>query len=209
MQCARLQEESGWKLDLEYCTKSLLDLQQKEREAIDHLAKVMPKVPVYVKKVPPKRLRNMKGELTKFGRQWYNLLHEKGYPEDTQEVEVIHSWKEPNPGSTQQIKDWLNTLGWKPETFKTVKDENGAFRDIPQINKENQKGGGVCDSIKKLYLKEPSLEWLDGLSIIRHRIGLLNGFLRDQRGGYLRAEILWYLILLEMVGWFLLEMVLW
>jgi len=189
MQCARLQEESGWKLDLEYCSTALVDLQEKEREAVEHLGKIMPKVPVYVTKTQPKKLRNKKGELTKLGREWYNLLHEKGCPEDTISVDVLHSYKQPNPGSPQQVKAWLDSLGWIPETIKQVKEEDGTYRDIPQINKENQKGGGICDSIKKLYPKEPNLEWLDGLSIIRHRIGLLNGFLRDQRHGYLKARI--------------------
>ena len=34
------------------------------------------------------------------------------------EVEVIKKWEDPNPNSTDQVKDWLYSLGWEPCTFK-------------------------------------------------------------------------------------------
>jgi hypothetical protein len=103
-------------------------------------------------------------------------------------VEVITGHDEPNPKSHEQIKAWLNSLGWKPETFKYVKDKKtGETRQIPQVSTEQTKE--ICPSIKKLYDKEPRLELLEGLNALSHRIGILQGFLRDERDGYLKARI--------------------
>lgn len=187
---ARLQEESRWKLDIPFTERALIKLLEEQREKTSHLQKAMPKVPIIKKRIKPKRWQNKNGELTKLAEDWVNQLKELNLPLDTLEFEFISDYEEPNPNSTDQIKSWLTSLGWKPETFKQVKDkETGKIREIPQINKEKQKGGGVCESIKKLYEKEPNLEYLDGLSILNHRIGILQGFLRDQKGGYLQAKI--------------------
>jgi len=80
------------------------------------------------------------------------------------------------------MKDWLFSLGWIPDYFK--KNEKG--EDIPQIsNAEKQ----VCNSIKLLYEIEPGLENLESLSVINHRIGVLEGFLENEEDGWVKAEI--------------------
>jgi len=189
MYCARLQEESGWKLDVKYCVESIDKLQKLKDEATEQLSKLMPPVIKYVDKTPPAKLRKKSGELSEHGRKWYDLLHEKGLPEDTQLVTVEQGRYVGNPASTQQVKAWLFSLGWVPETIKYEKEPDGTTREIPQINKENQKGGGICDSIKKLYPKEPGLEYLDGYYLIQHRLGILNSFLVNVDDGYLKAQI--------------------
>lgn len=172
MQCARLAEESGWKVDVEYCEKSLIKLIEERKEKVDTLTKVMPKVPIVQKKQKPKRLVNKDGALTKMGTSWYELIESQSLPKNTEETEIILGYEDGNPNSPHQIKDWLFSLGWKPQTFKTNKKKE----EIPQINLEF--GRGICDSIKDLYEKEPHLDVLDGLSVLNHRIPILQKFLR-------------------------------
>ena len=119
------------------------------------------------------------------------LLKELGLPENhTEDIKYQSGEKEPNPNSSDQIKAWLFSLGWKPSTFKYVRDKNDYKkppRQIPQIKGD---GDGVCESVKRLEAKAPELEVLDGLSILTHRIGILEGFLRNvDDEGYIKAEI--------------------
>jgi hypothetical protein len=76
-----------------------------------------------------------------------------------------------------------------PETFEFKRNkETGDVRQIPQVNLKH--GGGICQSIKLLYDKEPKLEVLDGLSVLTHRISILNGFLNNVDGeGYVQAQV--------------------
>lgn len=190
MDCAREQEKSRWKLDKRRATEGL-DLLEKERtEKISQLSQVMPKVPIVHKKEPPKKPYKKDGSLSTTGARWQSLLRKQGLPENySGSVDDIIGWQEPNPGSQQQIKSWLFSLGWEPSTYKIVRDkETNEVRQIPQINKENS--AGICDSIKLLYEKEPRLELLDGLSIVTHRISILKGFLGAvSEDGYVKAEI--------------------
>lgn len=189
MKCARMQEEARWKLDVDRCKKGINDLSFEEQVKVTKLAEVMPKVPKKVFRKRPKKPYKNDGTLSSLGVKWFILLDEKGLPEDTKEVEVISGYDDPNPGSHQQIKDWLYSLGWKPETFKYDRNkETNEVRQIPQINLPH--GKGVCPSIKKLFKKEPNLELLDGLGVLRHRISILKGFLRDMDSeGYVQAKV--------------------
>jgi len=190
MYCAMLQEKSRWKLDIDKCTKGIKELTKEKEEKTKILESVMPRIPIKIKKTKPKKPFKQDGAWSATGKKWFKLLKEKGLPEGYNgEVEVINGYKEPNPGSHDQIKDWLYKLGWKPQTFKFVRNkETNEVKQIPQINLLY--GQGICHSIKKLYSKEPNLEVLDGLSILSHRITLLDGFLRDvDKEGYVTAKI--------------------
>lgn len=190
MYSAVLAEESRWKLDVNKCQRLVHELSgirdEKERE----LTKGMPKVPAVSFRNPPKRQYKADGELSLLGCRWQELLEERGLPSGYEgAVEVIPGYADGNPASHRQIKEWLFSLGWVPQTFKYKRDkQTGETKEIPQVNKEH--GEGICDSIKALYEKEPALELLDGLSILNHRITILNGFLRDRStDGYLTAKI--------------------
>ena len=189
MQCAYKQERDRWKLDVKYTEASLVKLLEEQTKKLDALRYVMPKVPIYVKKTAPKRPARKDGTPSKIGQEWFDLLERQNLPKETEETEVLVGWEEPNPQSPVQIKEWLFSLGWKPETVKHVKNKKtGESRDVPQINKEF--GAGICDSIKKLYEKEPQLELLDGLSILNHRIPMLSGFLDNtDNQGYIQAQV--------------------
>lgn len=191
MDCAREQERSKWKLDVEFCTTRRDALQAEADEKVKELAKDMPKRPVMVKKTRPKKPFKKDGSYSSTGEAWFELLKEQGLPPEYDGVvEVIKGWEEPNPNSHDQIKAWLYGLGWIPETFKYDRTETGDIRKIPQVQQDKTKGPGLCASVKKLYVKEPKLEILEGLSILTHRISVLSGFLDNvDEEGYVQAQV--------------------
>ena len=194
MKCAADQEHHRWKLDVDRC-KTVVDKLTAEKEVkLEELAAAMPKVPVKASKAKPAKLY-LKGKLNTLsvaGESWFALLRKQGLPEDYEGVvEYVKDWKEPNPGSTDQVKAWLYGLGWVPTTFQYKRDKiTGDVRKIPQVQQDKTKGPGLCGSVKLLYEEEPKLEVLDGLSILTHRISVLNGFLDNvDDDGYVRAEV--------------------
>jgi len=190
MDCAREQEASRWLLDVDHCTKTRDKLVALQQEKVLELAAAMPKVPVYEKFKKPAKCFKLNKDMSEAGKTWFARLERLGLPADTEGVvEEVVEVKEPNPGSHPQVKDWLYGLGWVPETFEFKRDKaTGDVRKIPQINLKE--GKGVCPSIKKLFHKEPGLAVLEGLSILTHRIGVLNGFLANvDEDGYVQAKI--------------------
>jgi hypothetical protein len=189
MDCAAEQENSRWKINKEKCQSNLNKLEQAKEEKESFLLKTMPLVPDYVERTPPAKPFKKDGTLSTHGVKWKILLDERGltWPH-THPISVVRGYKVPNPSSPVQVKDWLFSLGWKPRTFKEVKDEDGNVRKIPQVKRLNEPD--FCDSVKELYEIEPNLEYLEGLSIINHRIGLLKGFLeKSDEEGFVKAEI--------------------
>lgn len=189
--CAREQERSRWKLDVELAQKTLESLQQQRDEKLVELARVMPRVDIITIRNKPKIThKKTDGELTAHGTKWFALLSHLGLPEDHEEgVLVITGTEDPNPNSPIQIKSWLKDLGWKPTIFKYVRDKTTKdVRAIPQVR--NDKTGELCPNIVALYEIEPALEVLGGLSILNHRIPMLNGFLNTvSEDGYTYAGI--------------------
>lgn len=194
MDCAAEQERSRWKLDVVHCKTTLDKLEKLKEEKVEELRLAMPHVPVMASKEKPKKmyLKNKPNTLSEQGKAWVALLKEQGLPEDYEGVvEYIKDWKEPNPGSHEQIKSWLYSLGWVPETFAYKRNkETGEVKKIEQVQQDKTLGPGLCSSVKKLYGKEPKLEILDGLSILTHRISVLNGFLNNvDDEGYVQAKV--------------------
>lgn len=190
MDCAREQEVSRWKLDIPLTKKALADLSSKKEETVSKLIEAMPKVPIIKVRKKPAKLYKMDGSYSVKGSLWFKLLREKGLPEDYQDdVEIIDGYKEGNPNSHVQVKDWLYSNGWKPETFKYDRNkETGELKKTPQINLEH--GAGICPSVKKLYPNHPEFELLEGLGVISHRISILEGFLDNvDDEGYIQAQI--------------------
>ncbi len=187
MDCAREQEESRWKLDAERCRENIVKLEKLQDDKLEELTKCMPRVPIVKTRTKPVRAISKSGVPTKLGEAWYSFLREQGLPpEHSEPVDEIVGTDDPNPGSTTQVKKWLFDLGWKPQTFK--KNKKGV--PVPQISKLKQDGGGICDSIKELYDREPNLVLLDNLYVLGHRLGILRSFLDDcSDDGYVVARI--------------------
>lgn len=191
MDSAREQEEVGWKLNVNKCTGSLDRLTTERDIKIEELRAAMPKVPVRAIKTKPAKPFKMNGSLSKAGEDWQLFCLNRGLDPDVEtQIEYVKDYKEPNPASPEQVKAWLFDLGWKPETFAYKRDkETNEVRKIPQVAQEKTKGPGLCPSVLKLVKSEPKVKVLDGLAVLNHRIGLLQGFLDNSEDGYLKAEI--------------------
>ena len=65
------------------------------------------------------------------------------------------------------------------------REDDGSLRPIPQITVD----GSLSESVKLLQEKESAIGELDEFYILKHRIGLLEGFLKNvDQDGYLRAK---------------------
>ncbi len=146
-------------------------------EKTELLKSVMPKVHVYSKSTKPAKPFKKDGSLSATGNKWKELTEKAKVDFDFDgEIKTIKSYDEPNPRSPQQIKDWLFSLGWIPETFKYDKNEDGSERKIPQIYTP-QSGGMLCPSIEKLADETEEVQALVGLGVVKHRKGSIQGFL--------------------------------
>lgn len=191
MDCAKEQERSRWKLNREYAQENLKKLEALQEEKVNELFQAMPQVPVVSTRRPPAKPFKADGSLSSTGEKWRQLCIERGLPENHSEpIDVITGYDPPNPASSDQVKKWLFSLGWVPQTFKYKENKETGKNDrpVPQINQDQ--GKGICESIKKLYDKEPRLSVLDGLSILNHRIPILRGFLDNADDeSYVKAEV--------------------
>ena len=181
------QQNSKFRIDVPHA-KSIVEKLEKEIEfKTEQLRQAMPKVAVYAKHKKPAKPYKKDGTLSATGEKWRDITFEYGYDFDFDgEIKVVKKYDEPNPSSTQQVKDWLFALGWNPQTFKFVKDDTGE-RKIPQIYVQGS-GGQVCQSIVKLSEENPELEHLVGLGVLTHRKGCVQGFLDSvQFGEYIEA----------------------
>lgn len=191
LDCAREQEEVRWKLNVDFCRETLQKLKLESETKTRDLIQVMPKVPVEAVKKKPAKPFKMNGELSKAGEDWKLFCENRGLdPNVTVEVQYIKDWEAPNPNSSVQVKNWLFSLGWKPETFVYKRNkETNEIKKIPQVSQDKTKGPGLCKSVLKLADKEPGVKILDGLALLEHRTAILQGFLDNQEDGYLKAEV--------------------
>jgi DNA polymerase I-like protein with 3'-5' exonuclease and polymerase domains len=194
--CAALQEDSKWRLDVPRCEALLSKLTGIFDLAKSDLALVMPKVPIVKKRNRPKNLYKASGELSKRGIAWVALVgeHYEGKEEGWAEVfdgtiNVVDGYKDPNPGSVQQVKAWLYDLGWVPMSFKYDRNkETNEVRKIPQI--KNPDTSLLCDSIECLVESNPELYHLRKMSIVKHRMGVCDLFLKNcDDNGFVTAEV--------------------
>lgn len=188
---AFLAEESKWRLNVERCKESIGVLEREREAKTKALAAAMPPVPIKKIYERPKRYINSDGQLSLLGQRWEDRIKSRGLAEGYDgPVEEVVGYDPPNPGSTDQVKSWLFSLGWKPRIFKEVVRADGSKGEVPQINKDKQKGGGVCESVLELADGNPAIDHLDGLGIISHRLSILRGFLRDvDDQGYITAGV--------------------
>lgn len=185
MDCVREQEDTRIQVDIPFIEKTIDQLEKEKLAKTDVLQSAMPKVAIKKLKTYKDVIVLENGDFFEKGDMMYNHYFDAGYrPKREHTVETIKGYNEPNANSVDQKKQWLFDLGWKPQHYK----ENEKGKKVPQIgNKEGD--GSVCESIKDLFEVEPALEVLEGLGILGHRIGLLKGFLKNQKNGYMEASM--------------------
>lgn len=181
MKCAVKAYEEGWDCDIDSINNSLDTLYSLQEQKIKELKEVMPKVSKYKTKTKPKVMYKKDGTFSVAGENWYILTEGKI---DVEKIEVFDRYEEPNPKSDPQIKDWLFSLGWKPNIYKYEK-KDGKEKKIPQVRQE----GELTESVRELIEEHPSVEILDGFTIINHRIGFFEALKRGYKDGKVRADI--------------------
>lgn len=170
------QQETRIRVDVHKAKELIAMFDNLLEEKTTQLASVMPKVPVYAKSTKPAKPFKKDGTLSATGEKWKALTEKAGVPFDYDgEIKTVKGYNDPNPSSSSQVKDWLFSLGWVPETFKYVKDVDGE-RKIPQVYLQGS-GGMICPSIEKLAEENPDVQALVGLGVVKHRKGCVQGFL--------------------------------
>lgn len=187
MRCARDQEVYGWRLDVLKAEQLQQTLQQMKESSQQRLSAAMPTKPITKVMNPPKVMRKKDGSLSSRGEAWQQLLKENYMPASTmQPMTVLVRHEAGNPGSHEQVKDWLYELGWKPQTFKYVRGEGyGEERKIPQL----RDGSELCPSVLSLAEVEPSIKLLEDLTVTSHRLGVVNAYLSCEVDGWLSAGV--------------------
>jgi hypothetical protein len=189
LDCIREQEDEKVRLDIPHIIATLERLKKEKEDKENILREAMPKVVVKTTKAYKDVIVLENGEFFQRGDIMFDHYFREGYrPKMQHEIETVRGHKDPNPNSNDQKKDWLFSLGWIPENFEHKKNADGTQRKIPQIKSKNN-DGSICDSIKKLFEKEPRLEVLEGLAVLSHRIGILEGFLTNQKDSYIEASM--------------------
>lgn len=180
MDCSFQQEVNGVMVDVAKTEANLAHFEAMKEEKIIQLKAAMPKIPkIAIKSFPKRGLYKADGSLSKAGEEWLTMLDKLNLPSDYQgDIKIVKDYEEPNPNSVPQKKQWLYSLGWKPETFKHNRDKVTNEVDVvEQIMTEDKM---LCPSVLKLIEKEPAIEALDGLTVLTHRIGLLKSFLKNK-----------------------------
>ena len=186
MQCAATAEQQGWRLDVDLAERCVTDLTSQQDQKIAELVDVMPMNKIYKVAIKPKKYTKEDGTVSKLGHKWDALLEEYGMPKGYEgELKVVKGVEPANPKSSDQVKDWLYSMGWKPCTHKYVKEEDGSERRIPQVRKD----GELTRSVQLLVEQDKAVAVLDGLTVIQHRLAIFKGFLECQVGGFVKAEI--------------------
>ncbi len=183
--CLREQEQQPLSLDVAKAQKHYDELTEVIEDKTVALAKVMPKVPGKMQN-KPKNLYKQDGSYSAHGKKWFDILKELKLPPET-EGPVVTEWVDGNPKSTQQIKEWLESLGWQPCTYKYQRNKlTGEEKKIPQVRyvaQSDPRKGQLTDSVVRLKEREPAIEELEGLTVAQHRRGIFEAFLSEHREG--------------------------
>lgn len=228
MDCARLQEKTRWLVDEELLDSSIATLSEEGIKAKAELESVMPIVPKYTDRKAPAKPFKKNGELSESGKNWEEVkklvaskrVDEHGNPmtkpsDKEGVVKVLTSYEEPNGNSPTQIKAFLFSKGWVPQTFKYERDDvafskwiaskpregspRGAWtrwkdarpqeRAIPQITIGGEEGKELCPSLEDLAEEVPEIRVYAKYCVLKHRLGVLNGFKSNMYDGKLQARI--------------------
>jgi hypothetical protein len=178
-------EENPLMLDNVRLMKAKTLLDQKISLSLRELETIMPQVPVYVVKKRPAKITKADGSISALGERWILFCQTYKLDPTAEEYKEVKSYDPPNAGSSAQVKDWLFSLGWEPETFEYRVNTAGIENKIPQVKKKDK---SLCPSVIKLMKDHPFIAHLEDLSVLQHRRSILDRFLLDQKNGTLTAK---------------------
>lgn len=190
-----IQQRTRWKLDKVACQKFIDELAPQIENKEKELEASMPEIPQWkILTRPPKMFKN-NGTLSVAGARWKAICDTNNldWTNPSLELQAPMKPKPPNAASHQQVKDWLFSMGWEPETHKFVRNkETNETKNIPQITVKDDDGNpDICPSVHRLAEENPGkgIEHLIGLGVMRNRLSICNGFLKNvDHEGYLTAE---------------------
>lgn len=174
MDCLREQEEIKCKIDVKKCEEYLQQINELIAKKTEVLSFFMPQVKKTKLKKRPKNYYKQDGSLSSHAIKWELLCEENNLDKEAEEHEVFSHYEDANPNSTEQKKQWLYSLGWEPTIFIERKNSKGEMKEVEQISNE----GKICKNIKSLYEDYPYLENLESLTILSHRKGVFESFLK-------------------------------
>jgi len=213
---AALREKTKCFMDKPGLVKFEGELGGKLQAAKEELEAVMPHVPQYSKKTPPKKPHKKDRSLSAAGVKWNDLVERVGTKDhlgntlvewlgDEKKMKVITKYDPPKISSPEQIKRLLFSKGWKPQTFKWVTDEDAKQawvesgfkksmkpkpRGIPQINRDGDDGKELCPSVQALAEEIPEIRVYEKYTVIKHRFDTVKGFLtRMGEGNLIEAGV--------------------
>jgi hypothetical protein len=213
----RLREKTGILVDEPYLDDSIKKVTKEVTDARNILEAKMPVQPVYTyKKKPVKPYLKDGVTLSKSGISWNEKIaqlnaNEKdslGHPkvklmiDDPDRIKILSKYDAPNAGGHAQIKSYLFSKGWIPETFKIVVDREATDayyqggckgqkpipRKVPQINVEKDKVKHLCPSVVKLIAANPELQAYDKFTTITSRMAVLVGIKESMYEGRVHAS---------------------
>lgn len=155
-ECYHYYKYNPFNIDLERVEKYITELEGIRGSTREELVSKMP--PVMKEVTKPAKCYKKDGTLSEAGKKWLMLLEENEMPLDSEVVSIVKEG--PNPDSGDQLKEWLFSLGWVPETFK-----DGANGPVPQLK---DKEGNLCVSVTKLT--DSSIPLLEDYGVINHRL---------------------------------------
>ena len=174
MQLMADQEDYRWKLDIPKAEALLAKLEAIVEEKTDALKGAMPRKTILKTINRPKVMYKKDGSLSAHGVKFEELRKKHFQHYNVQTFNIIDGYEDGNPGSHQQVKDWLFSLGWVPCTFDYKRDDDtNETRAIAQV-REN---GELTDSVKRLIEVDPAVEIMDGLTVASHRASTVKAFL--------------------------------
>ena len=185
MICIREQEKEKWSFDKDKAIKTLAKVSADHHAKVKALENIMPEVPVYGTSGFPTKILKASGKgfqthAANYIRRFFKcttLINQ-----ENRTLKYVKNYSEPNAGSHTQVKNFLFSLGWNPDVYKT--NEKGEL--IPQISNEDRE---LSDSVKALYEKQPALKNLEGIYMLSHRMGVLQGFLDNEKDGKIEPSI--------------------
>lgn len=174
MDCIREQEENPLLIDVERLDKELKNLTTLSDTITSELSQQMPVQKIYKTIKKPKVLYKKNGELSVAGAKWKEIQEENNLDDSVESFDILFSTEPGNPNSTDQLKDWLLSLGWEPTYYKESKSKvSGETKQVPQVLLEDKT---LCPNIQKLFPQYPFLRGLEDLSVINHRKGVVQSF---------------------------------
>jgi|SRR5210317_867635 len=187
MQLAQKQEQQCFDIDVAGAESLYTKLEGLIAEKFETLSDAMPEKINYKTKAKPKVFELACGSVSAKGQEWYDFLDGQGLARTrTEPVEYVDSTERGNPNSTPQIKDWLFSLGWRPQTWKFTRNVKGVEKKVPQVRTEDKE---LCPSVLELASNDPAIELLDGYSVLVHRLNIVKSFLKYAKDGKLQARV--------------------